>query len=103
MKNNNINKKNLVGNWSLNQDDVNNAGTSIKDKSGNGNDGVITRTDLLDGWDFTSGWYNNSNTTIDDSDSFTSMAAGSIYMPNIMTIGNKYTMRFAGTTSAPSV
>ena len=44
MKINNINKENLVGAWTLNQDDVNNAGTSIKDKSGNGNDGVIAVT-----------------------------------------------------------
>jgi len=42
MKTNNINKENLVGAWSLNQDDVD--GSSIKDKSGNGNNGTSANT-----------------------------------------------------------
>jgi hypothetical protein len=55
-------------------------------------------SDLLSGWDFTSGWTTSAYATIDDSDSFTTTNAAYIYK-TYLTVGTYYQIRIAGTTS----
>jgi hypothetical protein len=57
-------------------------------------------TDLLSGWNFTSGW-NDTDATIDDADSFTTTTIGYIDKPDItLKKGKLYKLRIAGNTTA---
>ena len=90
----------LVGAWTLNQDDVNNAGTSIKDKSGNGNDGAITRTDLMDGWDFDVDNWLYTYVASHTSNSYTTDTSGGLFGQPNLTNNHWYKIVISGSTKA---
>lgn len=62
-------------------------------------------TDILSGWDFTSGWSTVGATSIDDSDSFTSpSASGGIFKGNIgLTAGKQYRVIIEGSTGTSGI
>ena len=61
-------------------------------------------TDVLAGWDFTSGWVLNPNTTIDDNNSFTStVSLGGILKNGVLVTGGLYKMSLGGSTTGTSI
>ena len=91
----------LVGYWTMNQDDLNNDGDTFKDKSGNGNDGAITRTDLVTNGDFDTdtdwtkgtGWTISSGTANCDG---TQTGASNLNQNNVVSspTGKKYRINY---------
>ena len=59
-------------------------------------------SDLLSGWDFTSGWTAWLSATIDDNNSFTTTSNGSVYK-SYLTVGTYYQIRIAGTTTTSAL
>jgi len=64
----------------------------------------VLGSDLLSGWDFTSGWQASSS-TIDDNNSFTSTAFGGLIFKTtgVNVIGKTYQIRIAGTTTSTRI
>ena len=61
-------------------------------------------SDLLSGWDFTSGWLVSGTATIDDLNSFTNTATnGGVRKEAFLTIGKTYICTITGTTTATSI
>ncbi len=59
-------------------------------------------SDLLSGWDFTSGWSIAGASVINDSDSFTTTGSGGI-QKTYVTVGNTYQCKLAGSVSNNSI
>ena len=66
--------------------------------------GIVSETDLLAGWNFTSGWSTSGPATISDSNTFVTTALAGIYKTSgNMTIGVTYKLTISGTVSAGSL
>lgn len=59
-------------------------------------------SDLLSGWDFTSGWTIANATIIDDNNSFTTTGAGGINK-SLIVVGKAYKIVISGTTSSTNI
>lgn len=59
-------------------------------------------TDLIAGWDFTSGWTPGGTGSIVDADSFSSTGFGGVYKSTVMTLNCLYKVISAGSTTAVS-
>ena len=62
-----------------------------------------TYNDVLAGWDFTSGWINYSNATINDANTFTTTSAGGIIKNDVFTELACYRANFTANASSDSV
>jgi len=62
-------------------------------------DPATAGNDILAGWDFTVG-FNTSSAVINDSNTFTTAAAGGLFKLSIITVGKFYLCRIKGDTSA---
>jgi hypothetical protein len=59
-----------------------------------------SQTDLLSGWDFTSGWTGTGAASITDADTFTTSGSGGIYSTQSLTAGKQYSITIDMTISA---
>jgi len=81
MKSYSVNKKNLVGYWTLNEDDL------------------TEGEDIVSGWDLSS-WSKDSGVSTPDSDTFISTGAGGVYTTKTVTVGKTYKLVVYGDISA---
>lgn len=82
----------------------------VRDSSGRAIQGFIkaagtgeTFSDALAGWNFTSGWINHLNATINDANTFTTTASGGIRANDFLTELACYRVNFTANVSAGSV
>jgi len=68
-------------------------------------DGAVLGSDLLAGWDLTSGWGTQGTTVIDDADSFTSTGNGGVTQNPLtgLTIGKEYSLTITLSSTATDV